>query len=399
MKRTANKLRLHIGIFGKRNAGKSSVFNQLVRHEAAIVSEEPGTTTDPVKKSMEHHFLGPILVIDTAGLDDTGKLGELRTRRAKQILKSIDFAIIVTTPGKWDKDEDELLKQLNIRKIPFVVCINKTDSIEPDYSEIEEFNNRNLNYVLISAKTGKNIPQLMNVIENELPSYWYQARPIVRDLFQEKEILVLVAPDDYQAAATRIPIAYNRIIRDCLDNDAQCVVTGESQLGKILKALKQKPKVVIADSKIWENLIDQLDGEMIFSSIPAIFARYRGDLHRFTQGAKDLAGSSANLNIHITDFTHKSVNKPTDQMQKTTEKIEQFTRQNHKYIYCGRKDFPGHFNDNDFIVLFNEEEVTKEYVFDKIEKARLENIPMTNYDILRAVFNESNSRILKFKDE
>ena len=223
MLQTPKSNRLHIGILGRRNVGKSSLLNALVRQRAAIVSDVPGATADPVEKPFELQPLGPVLFVDTAGVDDQGSLGERRVEATRRVLDRIDLALLVTD-GDWNCYEQQWMKQLAERKIPTIVVLNKSDEITPTAVLLTELDESSAPYVLVSAKTGDGLAQLRQEIVHQCPADFVAAPPIVADLLPPGELAMLVIPIDMEAPKGRLILPQVQTIRDLLDNDSYCMV-------------------------------------------------------------------------------------------------------------------------------------------------------------------------------
>ncbi len=395
MQETTKKLRLKIGIFGKRNVGKSSIFNRLLRHDAAIVSPEPGTTTDPVKKAMEHHFLGPLLVIDTAGIDDRGTLGEKRAEKTREVVASLDIAIIAVESGGWDSFEDEIFNELKKGNIPVITVINKIDEKPANNTEIDHLKSINSPVVPFSAKTGEGLQNLMDEIAKGAPTYWLESRPIVRDLYPSKELMVLVTPSYSQLPPARIPIAHNRIIRDALDNNAGCAVSNETRLQKLLDSQVKLPSLVVTDLSVFDKISDLIPEEIPLTSTAIISNRFRGELLRFLEGAALIKKVDNEDKILFADLTVKITDESCQTYDDFRKHLETFTGRKMNIDFCGRKELPEDFSPYRLMVLKGEEEITGKKTLEKLETAKASGIPMTNLDILMALIDNKYRRIIK----
>lgn len=380
-KRSA-RLRLHIGIFGKRNAGKSSLFNRLARHEAAIVSPEPGTTTDPVRKSMEHHFLGPLLLIDTAGLDDRGEMGGLRVQRAREVLDTVDLAVLTVEPGKWDHYEDELVKLLQEKKVPCIIAITKVDLAPPAPDEMETLKTKSPGLVSVSAKTGQGVEQLMDALRDSLPSYWREARPLARDLLNKKEIMGLVTAPDDTLAQGRLSIAHNRLIREALDRDAQCAVIPADRLEKFMKRLLAKPGFFAADFPVCLDTRKILGGEIPVTTVSILFARFNGDLETYTNAAYILDELAHGAKILVVNLEK---HLPGGLVKDLLGEIEAVKSKNLEIDVVKPGQVPDSTGDFSMAVLVNEERITSKKSMDNVRMLKESGLPVTNLDIMLAV--------------
>ncbi|HOX27568.1 MAG TPA: [FeFe] hydrogenase H-cluster maturation GTPase HydF [bacterium] len=270
--------RLHIGIFGRRNVGKSSLLNAITRQHVSIVSEFAGTTTDPVEKPMEFLPLGPVLFIDTAGVDDVGALGEMRVSKTKQVFDRTDLGVLVTDAGEWGEYEKQLLTELQQRNIPSIVVFNKTDVAEPQQGTLDEITEKKIRYVKTSAVGGAGVSDLRQAILDSAPDDFVNTPSILGDLVGAGEMAVLVVPIDKEAPKGRLILPQVQSIRDLLDSDAYCMVVKERELRDALERLKRPPKLVVTDSQAFLKVAGDTPREVPMTSFSILFARFKGDL-------------------------------------------------------------------------------------------------------------------------
>lgn len=287
MRGTPKAMRLHIGLFGRRNVGKSSLLNAITRQQVSIVSDFAGTTTDPVEKPMELLPLGPVLFIDTAGLDDVGVLGELRTERTRTVFDRVDLGVIVCEAGHWQPFEEGILAELQERDVPVVVVFNKSDIAEPPPDLVEMLTKRNVRVLSTAADRGLGILEFRQALLDAAPADFLENPAILSDLVGPGEIAVLVVPIDKEAPKGRLILPQVQSIRDLLDGDAYCMVTKERELRDALDRLKRPPKLVVTDSQAFLKVAADTPPEIPLTSFSILFARYRGDL--VTQVAGTLA--------------------------------------------------------------------------------------------------------------
>ena len=247
--KTPKGFRLHIGFFGRRNAGKSSLLNAITRQQVSIVSEYAGTTTDPVEKPMEMLPLGPVLFIDTAGIDDVGALGELRVKKTHRIFDRTDLGVIVVDSGNWGEFEDLIYKELEARNTPVVVVFNKTDLKEPSPEIMKRLEKQNISYVQTSAENNTGIYEFRQALLKNAPADLINNPTIVGDLVGPGEMAVLVVPIDKEAPKGRLILPQVQSIRDLLDSDAFALVVKERELKAALERLTVPPKLVVTDSQ------------------------------------------------------------------------------------------------------------------------------------------------------
>ncbi|OPY56308.1 MAG: tRNA modification GTPase MnmE [Pelotomaculum sp. PtaU1.Bin035] len=277
--------RLHIAIFGRRNAGKSSLINALTNQEIAIVSEVPGTTTDPVYKSMEILPVGPVVIIDTAGIDDVGELGELRVKKTIDVLNKADLMVLVVDPGQ-DAGEYELnlVQKAGEQGVPVVGVLNKVD-LKPEVTP-EEFEEKlGIRVVPVSAVTRQGIDNLKKEMIKSVPKEW--APPtIIGDLISPGDTVVLVVPIDLAAPKGRLILPQVQTIRDILDNDACAMVVKERELKQALSGLSRKPKLVVTDSQAFLKVDADTPPDVMLTSFSILFARYKGNLDVLVSGIR-----------------------------------------------------------------------------------------------------------------
>lgn len=276
---TPSANRIHIGFFGRRNAGKSSLVNAVTSQDLAVVSDIAGTTTDPVYKSMELLPLGPVMIIDTAGYDDEGDLGELRVKKTNQVINKTDVAVLVVSAAEGFSDYDrELIKKFDKKQIPYIVAYNKSDLSLTDHS------NEEINSVYVSAKTGENINLLKERIAALVQTDDTRLK-LVGDLLKEGEIALLVVPIDSSAPKGRLILPQQQTIRDILEANAISVVIKEDKIKQTLQSLNKKPAMVITDSQAFERVAKDTPNDIPLTSFSILMARFKGFLDIAVKGA------------------------------------------------------------------------------------------------------------------
>lgn len=285
MQGTPKSMKLHIGIFGKRNAGKSTLINIMANQEVSIVSDVAGTTTDAVEKSMELLPIGPVVLIDTAGLDDEGVLGQLRVDKSRAVVDRIDFAIIVSDYKGWDDYEVNLFNDLKSRNIPVAAIVNKVDEYPisiKKHTYIKTFVKEPL---LISLQHDKNIiDKVKHLLIENMRDDLVSSPVIVGDVIERNDLAVLVVPIDSSAPKGRIILPQVQTIRDILDNDAMALVVKEDELENALAKLNTKPAIVITDSQAFKTVNEIVPQDVRLTSFSILFARLKGDLKEFVKG-------------------------------------------------------------------------------------------------------------------
>ena len=374
---TPSSERLHIGFFGMRNAGKSSVVNAVTNQELSVVSDVLGTTTDPVKKAMELLPLGPVVIIDTPGLDDEGSLGELRVKKAKEILSKTDIAVLVIDSTKgMSKEDEELLSIFKEKKLPYVVAYNKADLVT-------QRNSLNENEIYLSAQTKENIDEFKELL-SKIAKLSKNAKPLVSDLLSVGDLVVLVIPIDEAAPKGRLILPQQMVMRDILDHHCMCICCQDSELKSALCALSKKPKLVITDSQAFGKVAKDTDKDILMTSFSILMARYKGDLKALVQGASVLSSIKDGDKILIAEGCthHRQCNDiGTVKMPKW---IENFTNAKPQYTFTSGGTFPEDLSDYKLIVhcggcMLNEKEMKS-----RMQKASDAKIPIVNYGVLIA---------------
>lgn len=286
MQGTPRSGRLHIGIFGRRNAGKSSLINALANQDLAVVSAVPGTTTDPVFKAMEILPIGPVVLIDTAGLDDTGALGGLRAAKSMEILRKTDLAVMVM--DGWDEPgefEDNILKKLRAGEIPVVGVVSKADLAADNQGKIAWYRSRGVPAAAVSAVTGSGVSVLKELLIKHSPAPG-QARPIISDLIDPGDTVVLVVPIDSAAPKGRLILPQVQALREILDHGGIAVTVQEDRLAEALAGLKSPPGLVVTDSQAFGAVAKAIPEDVMLTSFSILFARYKGDLPALIAGVR-----------------------------------------------------------------------------------------------------------------
>ncbi|MCD8357143.1 MAG: [FeFe] hydrogenase H-cluster maturation GTPase HydF [Clostridia bacterium] len=388
MNATPSAERVHIGIFGKRNAGKSSLINAMTGQDLAIVSDIAGTTTDPVSKAMELLPLGPVVMIDTPGLDDEGELGAQRIRKAMQVMNKCDLAVVVmdATEGQTDA-HTELLSRLKAKRIPHVIAMNKCDLLESVPADTED-----IRYV--SAATGTGIYALKEKIAHLVPT-GDGGRQIVADLLQPNDFVVLVVPIDSAAPKGRLILPQQQTIRDILEAGATAIVCRETELAATLKKLGQPPRMVITDSQAFKSVAADTPEDVPLTSFSILFARYKGRLDSAVHGVAALDKLQDDDTVLISEgCTH---HRQCDDIGtvKLPRWIQNYTGKKIHFEYTSGGAFPDDLTPYKLIVhcggcMLNEREMKY-----RIARAEDDGIPMTNYGILISYVNGILERAVK----
>ena len=384
---TPSSERVHIGIFGKRNAGKSSLINAITGQNLAIVSEAKGTTTDPVYKAMELLPLGPVMIIDTPGIDDEGVLGSLRIQKAYQVLNKTDIALVIIDAAVGPSAEDlRLIERINTKKIPLLIVINKCETINEDKKTAYQALLSNGKLLFVSAEQKLNIFELKEAIAQTVPADENKAQ-IVADLLSPSDFVVLVVPIDSAAPKGRLILPQQQTIRDILEADAAAIVVKENELTNTLQNLGKRPKLVITDSQVFQKVAAETPADILLTSFSILFARYKGNLQTAVQGVTALDSLEDGDKILIGEgCTH---HRQCDDIGtvKLPRWIKEYTGKNPEFIFTSGTEFPLDLSPYKIIIhcgacMLNEREM--QY---RIKCAADQNIPFTNYGITIAYIN------------
>lgn len=373
---TPSSERIHIGIFGKRNAGKSSLINALTSQDLAIVSPVKGTTTDPVLKSMELLPLGPVVLIDTPGLDDEGDLGALRIQKTYQMLRKTDLAVLVTDPADGITEEDrQILQRILQKQIPYLVVCNKADLFDspcfPPEADKEHC-------IFVSAKTGAGIEELKERLARQIPASPAQ-KPIAADLVHPLDFVILVVPIDGSAPKGRLILPQQQTIRDLLKKGAVPVVVRDTELSETLEKLGRPPALVITDSQAFARVSALVPKEIPLTSFSILFARYKGNLGQAVLGARTLDLLQEKDRILISEgCTHHRQCEDIGTV-KLPGWIRKYTGKEFHFQFTSGTEFPEDLHSYRLIIhcggcMLNEQEMRH-----RLECAKEQNVPMTNY--------------------
>ena len=374
---TASSERIHIGFFGMRNAGKSSLVNAITGQELSLVSDVKGTTTDPVRKAMELLPLGPVVIIDTPGLDDVGALGEMRVKKARQLLNTVDIAVLVVDASEGLSTQDkELRTLLESKQIPYVVAYNKCDTLCADVDNDPKG-------IFVSAKEGKNINELKERIAVLIKSAESDRR-LVSDLVEPGDTVVLVVPIDKAAPKGRLILPQQQTIRDLLDSGATAVVCRDAELSQTLDSLKVAPKMVITDSQAFGRVSKIVPREILLTSFSILFARYKGDLRAAVKGAAVLDALKDGDKILISEgCTHHRQCGDIGTV-KLPAWIKEYTKKSVDFEFTSGRDFPEELDQYRLVIHCGGCMLTEREMQYRARQAEDNGIPMTNYGMIIA---------------
>lgn len=388
--------RVHIALFGRRNAGKSSIINAITGQEIAIVSEIKGTTTDPVYKSIEILPIGPCVVIDTAGIDDMGYLGELRVKKTMEVLDKTDIALIVIDSEKGiDKDDIAILEKVKVRKIPAILIMNKVDVLEVSKEKLQSLRKKlNVPVVAVSAHKGQGIEELKKEIIKLIPEDEVKFK-IVGDLLKPGDLVVLVTPIDKAAPKGRIILPQQQILRDILDSNAIGIVTKENELKQALEGLGKKPKMVITDSQVFSKVAEETPEDILLTSFSILFARYKGELNELIRGARSIEKLKDGNRVLISEgCTHHRQEDDIGRV-KIPRWIRKASGKQIEFEYSSGITFTDDVKRYSLIVHCGGCMLNRAAMVSRINSAKSFNVPIVNYGVLIAYIQGILERTLE----
>ena len=377
--------RVHIALFGKTNAGKSSIINAITSQDIALVSSIKGTTTDPVYKAMEILPIGPVVIIDTAGLDDEGELGELRKKKTLEVLDKTDLAILVVDAETGVTElEKNILSNIKQKNIPIVGIVNKIDLIKLTKEELSKMEKDiQLKLIPVSATNKIGITEVKEDIIKKLPDETGKHK-LVGDILDPGDFVVLVVPIDSAAPKGRLILPQQQVIRDILDHDAISIVTKEYTLKDTLKQIGKKPKIVITDSQVFEEVSKDTPNDILLTSFSILFARYKGDLTELVEGAKKLETLKDGDKILIAEgCTHHRQSDDIGTV-KIPRWIKEYTGKDIQFEFSSGFRYPSNLDEYALIVHCGGCMLNRREMQHRIKVATNNNIPIVNYGVIIA---------------
>ena len=390
---TPSSQRLHIGFFGMRNAGKSSFVNAITNQEISLVSDIKGTTTDPVKKSMELLPIGPVVIIDTPGFDDEGALGEMRVRKTREILSKTDFAVLVVDAAKGKGEADnELIELFKNEKIPFATVYNKADTVGFYGAEDD-------GAVYVSAKQGVNIDTLKEKIAKAVVSV-KKEKPLIDDLLTDGDIVVLVTPIDEAAPKGRLILPQQLVLRNVLDNNCTAIVCKETEFEKTLASLAVKPKLVVTDSQVFSYVSNIVPEDILLTSFSIIMARYKGDLPELVKGAAVLSRLADGDKVLISEgCTHHRQCNDIGTV-KLPKWINEYSGKNLDFSFTSGGEFSENLTEYKLVVHCGGCMLGDKEMESRINKCKAAGVPVVNYGVAIAMMQNILKRSLEaFENE
>lgn len=379
MQTTPKSLRIHIALCGRRNVGKSSLLNALTHQHVSIVSPVAGTTTDPVEKPMELQPIGPVVFIDTAGVDDVGALGAARVERTRKALERSDIAILVAEAGEWGPYEQELLDELRARKLPTLVVFNKIDLGAPSPAIMSMLQAAGVPVVGAAAHSGEGVDEAREALLALVPESLLREPTIAGDLVPPGEIAVLVVPIDLEAPKGRLILAQVQVIRDLLDSDAGCLVVKEHQLRAALASLSKPPALVVTDSQAFAQVAAETPPDVPLTSFSILFARYKGDLEAFVAGARAIDTLRPGDPVLIAEAcTHHPIGDDIGHV-KIPRWLAQHAGGPLDLTHVRGRDFPSDLSRFKLVIHCGACVWNRREMLSRVEQCRKAGVPITNY--------------------
>ena len=381
MQSSPKALRLHIGLFGRRNVGKSSLLNAITRQQVSIVSDVAGTTTDPVEKPMELLPLGPVLFVDTAGVDDEGALGELRMERTRSVLDRVDLGVVVTEAGAWGVFEERLVAELGRRKVPVVVAVNKIDQRPLSEDERARLQPCGGALVTLSALTGEGVGDVREALLRLAPADHFDSRRIVADLVPPGEVAVLVVPIDKEAPKGRLILPQVMAIRDLLDGESLALVTQDRELRRALDTLNKPPALVVTDSQAFLKVAADVPAGVPMTSFSILMARFQGDLAEQVRGTLAIERLAAGDRVLVAETcTHHPIGDDIGRV-KIPRWLTQYTGANLQFTHVQGRDFPSDLSPYRLVVHCGNCTGNRREMLSRIHRCREAGVPITNYGL------------------
>lgn len=386
----------HVGIFGRRNVGKSSLINALVGQDTAIVSDIAGTTTDPVKKSIEVHGLGPLIFIDTAGIDDTGELGELRIKKSLASLKLIDLAILVLADNLFGDHEARLAKEFTSLDVPFVVVHNKSD-LTPVTEELRK-KVRELTGTEVAEYSALNPekfnPALLSMIREAMPASALKSHGLIGDLVKPGDIVLLITPVDIEAPEGRLILPQVQVIRDILDNDCTAIVLKEREVDSFLRRTGIRPALAITDSQVFLKADASIPRDIPLTSFSIILARQKGDFAEYLRGTPKIGGLKDGDRVLLLESCTHNVSCDDIGRVKIPRWLTNFTGKKLEFDnVAGLDDFPRPIEDYALVIQCGGCMVTHRQLVNRLREPKKHSIPITNYGMaiayVHGIFNRA----------
>jgi len=391
----------HIGIYGRRNNGKSSLINCLAGQDIAIVSDHAGTTTDPVKKSFEITGFGPVILVDTAGIDDSGDLGKKRVDRTVRTLDIIDLALLVITENSWGEFEDDLISKFNAQDLPFIVIHNKSDITEPQPDFIVKVREKTGTELFeFSAVDKRNYESLIELIRTTIPEHSYRTPAMLGDLINYGDLVLLITPIDVEAPAGRLILPQVQAIRDILDNDAVAIVLKEREVDAFLKKTGIRPALAVTDSQVFVKADASIPHDIPLTSFSILLARFKGDFENYLKGTPKISELKDGDRVLLLESCTHHVACDDIGRTKIPRWISNFTGKKIEYdVVAGLDTLPRPITDYSLLIQCGGCMITRRQLLNRLQPAVKAGIPVTNYGMaiayVQGIYNRAIAPFIK----
>jgi len=385
----------HIGIFGRRNVGKSSFINCLVGQEIAIVSDIAGTTTDPVKKSIEIFGIGPAILVDTAGIDDVGDLGEKRIKKTNAVLKTVDSAVLVISANKFGYFEEKMIRSLDEWDVPYMIIHNKED-LEPLWNDTKSRAFKSTKKIINSFSTLKpvNLEIIIEEIRQSIPENVFQRPALIGDLVNKGDYVLLITPIDNEAPDGRMILPQVMAIRDVLDHDCINIVLKENQVEDFFASSGIRPGIAITDSQVFKKMKDIVPADVPFTSFSIVFARHRGEFDAFLDGTPQIEKLKDRDRVLILESCTHQVNCDDIGRYKLPTWLKEYSGRELMFdVVSGLNDIDRNIKDYSLVVQCGGCMVTKKQLKNRLKPAIEAGVPVTNYGMTIAWVNGIFDRV------
>lgn len=385
--------RLNIGLFGRRNVGKSSLLNALCGQQVSIVSDTAGTTTDAVSKIYELIPVGPVTFFDTAGIDDTGTVGALRVAATKKIINKVDIALLITDEKDIGTYENDLIRTFNDLNVPFILVFNKSDLNTTPHDTRKNFS---CPFIHVCAADGKNIENLKVLIKDTIPEYLKKAPALVRDLIQDGQTVVCIAPIDSSAPKGRLILPQVQVIRDILDANAYAyTVQNERDFLKILQNLKTPPSLVITDSQLIRQVSAVVPPEIALTTFSTLFARYKGDLKLLYEGASQLTKLNENDCVLIAEACSHHAQDDDIARVKIPRLIQKTLGKNIRFEWSAGNDFPADLQKFKVVIHCGGCMLSRLETLRRLNECARNGVPVTNFGMTLSAMQGVLNRVVQ----
>ncbi|MCR4662879.1 MAG: [FeFe] hydrogenase H-cluster maturation GTPase HydF [Endomicrobiaceae bacterium] len=395
---TPKSLRLHIGVFGRTNVGKSTLVNYISGQDTSIVSSVAGTTTDSVYKSMELSPLGPITLIDTAGIDDISNLSKERIGRTNKAFDSTDVAIIVLSPNIWTDFEQNIVEQLNSKKTPFLLVINnyKKEKVEEKFTEqISKYKFIETELLQENFYRGKFLSSLKQNLLSLIPEEVLNLQPLTQNIIKQFQTVVMVVPLDLGAPKGRLILPQVQMIRACLDINAIVIITKETELKQTLEKLKDKPDIVICDSQVVKKVLDIIPKDVLFTTFSIIFSANKSDFQTMLEGIKAIKNLKPQDKILIAEACSHHASKDDIGRVKIPKLLSKYLGFDIKFDVSAGIDYPKNLEQYSLIIHCGGCMINKKQMISRLNYATNKNIPITNYGMVISFVNNTLDRVIE----